>query len=554
MGISVYYGPKAYEGYAQALAVKFGLKFKVKHGAKFGVDENGVIQLKGMSTYQTAEEFRITCAALMHEMAHVKYGSHIELAGTDRRAKDCGNKSTLYQSCLNAAFDVADELGLGRSELDAGNPYPQEELANFHAHNWKTYKDKYADPEHPNPLWQVLSTAIIKHNCGKPRMVQNKVLKKKLADLGIDITKVFTTLGYLKQYDRWAGNHTMVRRVARRLARLLEPLERPESEEPEDMPKFPGGLAGGPGGAGDKPQDEQGQEAGTDSSGQEEAQGSLSNGMSQLPESAREASKIEGEMMVMANNAPRPQSPSQTAVVKPPSAGGNLEYRAPGTAVRPHDKNAVKMLLPTCRKIADRIATDGDSVWREDYHRTGYGVTKPERLITDGNCMSRWAMDEHADGCNVGILLDCSYSMERILSSVAGIARAFALGISRCAKTKCWVFGSWCEESLDMFNTVGEMNDTRTGDAMRKANKWLTTTVGKKLMVIITDGDAGDKDLQRRECIRARKAGIEVLAIAISNDERNAQAIAAAFPGAQTAHALDVNRLAVRLWHAASTL
>lgn len=115
----IIYGRIAYEGFSRALGAKLGLKVRVEHGREAAIDKDGTITLPEMSTYQTEDQFAITCGTVVHEMAHQFYGSH-KLIDPKR--------SRLEHECLNTVLDVSDETWISRWFEQGGNKRPGELL------------------------------------------------------------------------------------------------------------------------------------------------------------------------------------------------------------------------------------------------------------------------------------------------------------------------------------------------------------------------------------------------------------------------------------------
>lgn len=185
--------------------------------------------------------------------------------------------------------------------------------------------------------------------------------------------------------------------------------------------------------------------------------------------------------------------------------GGSYQY----------EESAFRLLHPPVDRITRRIATDGDGMDLSDGLSNGPRLGQAFRLMTDGNCLARWNDNEHADGLVASILLDCSGSMDSILSECAGIALAFSQGMRECGAVQTLAFGTTCKETKD-FDTVNTMGGTHTDVAVATATEWLKSKSGTKWLVCITDGQPDSQRRLDERCQEAHQLGIRILAVGIN--------------------------------------
>jgi hypothetical protein len=455
------YGQQAYQGFASAIGAKLGLRVQIAAGASPCIDASGTIYLPAMGTYQTAQEFTITCAAIVHELAHQFYGSHGQIDP---------KRSRLEHDCLNAVLDVADESCIAYYFATLGNQRPGEllDLSNSQSVGNNALHDWSNDASH---AWKVLCTGILDARLTKHRYLNRiKRFNAHHATVrGVDARKCWRVLSSAKRAksDNGAPNAKRFPRLiklAKQLADLLQPFAPPDGNPPAPSP----------------------------------LEGALSAGKAS-PCGAREASTVDGAAI----------ADGQGAV----GAGAGSTGDGDGTPVRAsHDTFA--LLYPAVERIGQRIATDGDGIALEDSLASGPVLGQAYRLATDGQCLARWQVNDHADGVSVAVVLDCSGSMHRRLDQCAGIARAFATGMRQCGEVLCLTFGTDCQQSAD-FARVRTMGGTNTHAALAKARKWLADRQGARWIVLITDGQPNDQTAVMAECAAAQVDRVRMLAIGL---------------------------------------
>lgn len=488
--MTTYYGRAAYEGFARAFAAKMGVNVRVDSSSSgASVDSAGTIYLPDMDTYQTKEEFEGTCATVIHEVSHVVYGSHKEFANH-------AGKSRLWRDCLNAVMDVADETAIGQREHAAGNTRAEELLvrSNVRAASQPSLSSRSTAPAH----WQILVNGIIRAriNCKiiKVRGARNFGYTPKRQFPNVDVDAAFKTIGNARLKDRQAGNHARLIKLADKLAEILESVAPPDSEPETPMPGGAGSATG----------------KGTDS----------------LPSGGTLAGAGDGEQIANGGT--------------PGGAGGK---KRSGNGI-PACRASSAMLLPAVRRVAERIALDGESIDMDGGYFSGTTVKDAFKVFTDGACMGRWQTDEHSDGMAVAVLLDVSGSMGYQMATVAGVADAFAKGMTECATVRLWTFGEDVNEVAD-FSEIEMEGNTQTHLAVKAGREWLQTeSAGRKLIVCLTDGQPYSTEQTQSECRQAEADGIGIWGVALGFP---AAALVSTLPGARICQADDAPRLAIAL-------
>lgn len=510
--MATYYGNDAFEGFGKAFASMMGVQVTFAQGASPQVDGTGKITLPTLDTYQTKEEFEDTCASVIHEIAHVWKGAHKlfadMLTGKPQRTK-------LFMECLNAVLDVANESQIGQDQAEKGNYRTEQLLVASNAHCWNNRKADFTDKTGRVPAtWQILATGIIRTrvNSPVPGFVKHPVKGRTTCGRGVmerfkgqvDVAQVFKELAQARRtalingspaYQEW---YTV--QIAERIEKLILPIAPPESQEPAEsnQPGQPGTNGQGtpmPGGMGSK---------GT-------AADAMAKGLpSRLVHPSEMATEQEG---AQAGGI----GPGQS---NPTKAGGGAAYGQSGAipavgGIRA-DPGTLAHLTPVIRRIADRIATDGDSLSHDGGYSVGGSVMNVHRLFTDGNCMGRWNTDPHADGMALSLCLDISSSMDQIIRQVMAIAEAFSQAMEDCATIHRLTFGSDVTVVRDFLTLANMEGSTNTELAIMDSRKWMKgQQAGKKVCIIITDGEPGIESETQHQCRQARQDGIRVVGIGL---------------------------------------
>lgn len=482
--MSVYYGKAAYEGFARAFGQKLGVNVTVGSGQNACVDGSGNISLPDMNTYQTKEEFENTCATIVHEVAHVYFGSHSEFETQSKYMR----RDRLWMDCLNAVMDVADETGIGYAESVKGNHRPGELLVKSNIKAWNENYRAFSDPNHPLPHWQVLATGIIRasvssrqkrHIGGVLARTHPNVPVKECYDI---LTRARLVNG--KNRKRW--NHRQLVTMADKLAEKLKPLEPPQGSP--DTPS----LTGNP----------------------------VEAGVDQVDLTDTVATILDGAALAL--------------------QGGSSQSHSNEWSLCEQSRD---MLLPIVKRIASRIAVDGDSIERENGYTSGTGVMDAYRVLTDGACMGKWMEAPHADGISVAVLLDVSGSMSGRMPECAGAAEAFSLGMKECAEVRQWTFGIG-SDPCENFEAGDLSGSTDTDKALEYGTDWLKTREGKKLIVCITDGCPSNRYRTILACNEAAQHGISLVAVGLGEI---GPSLRETMPGATICTAQDATRLAIEL-------
>jgi hypothetical protein len=481
------YGKTAYEGFARAIGAKLGLKVQVDDGANACIDANGVVYLPGMHSYQTADEFAVTCGTLVHELAHQFYRSHETIDP---------NRSRLEHDCLNAVLDVADETWIDKWFLQAGNARPGQLLSQGNVAAWSKNSQAFTDwTNAATHAWKILCLGILS---ARVRGLKRVLIKTAIhaAKLGVDAKACWKLIrrARITARENPTPNKRRFRklfRLAKELADLLAPFA-PVAGAP--MPPTAIEVA-------------------------------LSEGQATQPAGSQEATEQQGAAM------------ADGPTGKGGGAGGGGSSANPGQG-QSYDASAFNSLYPAVERVAQRIALDGDGARRCDGLSNGPSLAHPHRLLTDGQAMARWAVSDQAEGVSVAVILDCSGSMDDCRTECAGVARAFALGMRDCGEVYSLTFGCYVKE-VDDFDRVCDMGSTNTHMALQQAGKWLAGRRGSRWVVLITDGEPNNRTETNKVCAELLAAGVRVLAIGLGCRFQ--------MPGALCTSAMDPVRLAIEL-------
>jgi len=502
------YGKLAYAGFAKAIGMKLGLRVKVEDGANAAINKAGTITLPGMSNYQTEEQFAVTCGTVVHELAHQFYESH-KLIDPQR--------SRLEHDCLNAVLDVADESWIAHyfatlqlnqrpgQLLDAGNLDALKKPQVDRLYDWN---------DTSSHAWKLLVTGLLAARLPRPRMLTRigNYNVRMARRFGVDARAVYALLRKARRTPAQDGRPTPARfpkliDLAKQLAVILAPFTPPPGA-PEVGDLFgPGDGTGQTGKAG---------------------KSARAQGTANVPANADVATGAAGDAVAAGKGG----------------IGASQGAGAPG--MNPFDTESFNLLSPAVRKVAARIANDGDAIAKDDGMASGSTLGQAYRIVTDGHCLARWQDAPHADGLAAAVLLDCSGSMYNVMAECAGIARAFALGMKECGPVKSIAFGTDWKDS-NHFDQVRNMGGTRTTEAVQAATDWLAAqSAGAKWLVVVTDGEPDDQDTCNAACTAAHKKGIKIVAIGLGCKINMAHATSVT--------ANDTNHLAIELDQAAARI
>jgi hypothetical protein len=384
----------------------------------------------------------------------------------------------------------------------------------------------------PADHWRILATTLIKARLLGQKTVRIRGVNSVGAHLiseypQVDIAKVQAVLNTVRLASskgdlsgRTLSEFGVLVRAARRLEVLLKAVEPPAGQP------GPGSMPGGTGAA----------ENGTGEAGE-----ALGAGSDRIPGYHQEATEQDGVAAGGAGdavNAPAQGSPGSG------SGGGYVT-----TGYERFDPGTFNTCLPAIKRVAQRIATDGDAINSEGGYSSGNSLADPVHAVTDGMCMGRWIIDSHADGMAVAVLLDCSGSMIN-LSAVAGVAEAFASGMEECAEVNRWTFSDPDElRNLQTFRHTLNGGSTATDTGLQAAKDWLTTQeAGQKVVICITDGEPNTSSEEPTKTITREliQAGVKVIGVALGGIQMQMD-ISKSMPGAKVVQAEDANRLAIQL-------
>lgn len=209
---------------------------------------------------------------------------------------------------------------------------------------------------------------------------------------------------------------------------------------------------------------------------------------------------------------------------------------ATGCTNRGHfDDKLYHTLAPHFRRIVARLLEDDRADGLESGYSSGCKIVNIPRIFADGKVFARRCAE--AERAAVAVCIDISgsmgdkrYSHGSRLSEVAAIAKAFVEGMSYGTDFRVIVYSDnvYVIDTSQLKDLL-PLGNTSTGAAMSDALDWLESQLpDRKILVVLTDGRAGDPGLVEDSCRRANKLRIPVLVFEVSNTDW----IAESMPGA----------------------
>lgn len=513
---NIWYGGYAYEGFARAFGYSLGVEVVIGDASKAKVkcahvDSEGRLVLPAISGYRNYIGFLDCCATVIHEVAHVFYDSH--------KLMNAHAKTALEAACMNGVLDIADETHISAQCKRFGNPRAGRILnaslarASFEIvtaiNGIIATTGVKIRPENDaavqRPVDYLIGLVIL---CGRGVHTAQQLidtastLAKRACLQPLDfrsIALVSIQAGAKLNPNASADDRSeLLVKCFKKLVELVKPWEAKATPRGSSQQGAPGN----------------GSES--QKTGSFHTHGGARS-VEHLGYDQSEASEEVGEDLA--------------------NGGAGSEGHEHGQVVA--SDSSQKLVAAPARKIADRIAIDGDGISRENGLQSGATVREPYRLMTDGLCMGRWNELPNADGVVVSIAVDLSGSMSGHASSVLGMAKAFSDAFERVAPVQRIVFGT-CAYQVESFERSPMMGGTDTHLALELAQKFFEShPKGEKWLIIITDGESSSPGRTDAEAQKIMRSGGKILVIGINTH--------ISMPATKTVVSRDENQIAMAL-------
>jgi len=508
--VKTFYPQTALEGFGAVVAAELGVSVSFATGQP--ATDGKTVYLPPIKSALTQSEFDSICGTAIHEVAHVYYQTvpfHQRFSAVSR----------LHAAASNFIMDVADEtrieerlpkaaklIRLGNVEADerfaqtvgkmnAVDAILGAAFAMARLGQCKTYKAVWK--KHPH--WREM---------GKAYLILRSVAHRRGASAGPKRSKA--------QWDRYA-------KAIDDLVKLLAPFGQPDQADKTF------GMMG----------------AVVPNSGAEQP------GVGDaIADGQQGAGVLLGNVQPGQSVAEQASGDAVTVAVPGVGPGNGLGAGAgDGTGPRQQDapcrmnKGLYTQLRPCLVGAVERIARhdESDGLGSGFYSgpKIGAGI---ERALIDGGCFVR--RNAEGEKLHAAIMLDNSGSMKFTIDDVSAVGQAFADAVKGvAASVSLATFTGYVQTEQD-FRNVSAGGGTMTGKALEWAEEQLTPCNGRRVCVILTDGDTADFDVAVKACESMRSKGIAVIGIAYTIP---GDSIRKSMPGAHVIEANDPTMLAVQL-------
>lgn len=521
--MKTYYPQAALEGFSNAIASALGLSVNFAYGHGAYVDANGVT-LPRITKPLDADEFTHVCGVAVHEVSHVYYRS------LDFQ-EDYAKGDTLRRACMNAVVDVNDETRM-ESRLPGTTDLLRAVNAKADADNDAANAFTKGDP-----VWACLAAGILWNRIGQCRTY--RAAKKSHPEF----QKMLRAYRILKKAKHRSGASAGSRRSASQEARLTK-----VADDLVALLKSLGDASGAPCNQNQPGQSKPGMgqpgPAGIAVAGMGEGKGTPAPG-------DKLADEVDGERAacgVVVPGEAGDDEGEETPVQIPGTLGGSIHV-PPGEPCR-MNVELYSTLRPVLIGAVERMARHDHADGSEDGFLSGTTIGRGiERAMIDGHCFSRRTAE--GENLNAVVLLDNSGSMNHCLPDVSAIAQAFADALAGVAKSVDLATFETNVMPRKHFRNVSEQGGTSTEEALKWANDAVTPKPGKRVAVVITDGDPADRHATMSECSALVSRGVHVIGVAYLVEPN---AIQASMPGAQIIAANDPSSLALQLTRVAAQI
>jgi hypothetical protein len=469
--VKTYYPQSALEGFGRALECKLNVEIDYTTGQPR--TDGRTVYLPAITAPLDRAEFGALCGVAIHEAAHVYFGTCRQMEWYVRSGGVKGEEA-LRQACFNAVVDVADETRIegvvysAKSLLYASNRSADEKIAQG---DGLTKGD---------PVWAILAAGILFARIGQGQVYRAAKTHRHRSEM----LKAYKILRGCKARR---GKTPKPRRTNEQWRRL-----RSAADSLVDLVRQYGDASGAPAAFGP---------AGTEPAG-------MGVGNTVPGPQDQMADSDDGRAIAWAQDPADASScgPSPAALA---AAGKRRQEQmawdtALYTALRPS-------LAGPVERLARADEADGFSSGHLSGPRIGRSI---ERALTDGRCFDR--RNAEGEKLHVSVLLDTSGSMIDQIGKVAAIAQAFADAVRPVAASIA--LGTYSDTAgavHDFRDTTGFCYEgTATDAALGWAGRALAGKTGRRVCVIITDGDPNSRNATAAACLKLVQSGVAVIGVA----------------------------------------
>jgi hypothetical protein len=493
--VKTFYPQSALEGFGAALADKLNVRIDYTTGQPR--TDGRTVYLPAITAPLDVVEFAALCGVAVHEAAHVFFGSCSRMQWyADRNGPT--TERALRAACMNAVLDVADETRVEwfvNSAEDLLRASNRDAAAKIVAADSLTNSD---------PVWAVLAAAIL-----SARGVYSKALRAQ-AEAHPRYAEMCKAHWILKKCR--ARKCRIPRRTRPQWASLID-----TADKLVDLLRPFGDASGAP--------QAQFGPVGAEPDGMGAGKDAPVLGQDQLADEADGAAIAEG--------------------VTPGGSGAGGTGKENASAA-PFDGGLYGALRPALAGPVERLARADEADGFSSGHLSGPRVGRNiETALIDGRCFDR--RNAEGEKLHVAILLDGSGSMDSAMPAVSAIAQAFTDAVKGVAETVSLAVFSDCTRPVGDFRDRSQFppaSCTGTERGLLWAELALKGKPGRRVCVVITDGQPDSRDMTSIACQSLTAERVSVIGIAFQTDPKD---IRATMPRAQVIAANTPNELACQL-------
>jgi hypothetical protein len=484
--VKTFYPQAALEGFGLALASKLGVRVEFTTGQPR--TDGSTVYLPAITAPLDSDEFAALCGIAIHEAAHVYFRSvpqHVRYA----------SGSSLRAACFNAVLDVADETRICHFVPNAKRLLY---ISNKEAEARIIANDSLNNGD---PVWAILAAGILFVRLGACDLYKRSRRHPHHGAMlkAYRILKRCQNNRKMKRPHRTRPQWAKIRAAADELVQLLQQF---------------GDGSGSPDAFGPAGSDAGAAAAGRCQPGPNDQMAGHNDGFGYLEDG-------DG------------------------SGGGAGSAAGSGGNGRPMDAGIYAMLRPALTGPVERLARHDDADGFSDGWASGPRVGRNiEMAMIDGRCFVR--RNEEGEQLHIAVLLDASGSMAHRMPKVAAVAQAFADAVKGVAASVALAtFSSRTQEEPHFHDTSRfEYGGTATDIGLAWAERALSGKSGRRVCIVITDGEPDSEARTVAACERLLAARVAVIGVAYIVPDRR---IRETLPMAQIVAADDPSTLALQL-------
>lgn len=505
----VYYPQAALEGFGMAVAKQLGITVKFDVGQ--ASTDGHTISLPPALGPMSRNQFMSACGTVLHEAAHVYYNS-VE------HFKRYAAQGELFKLAYNVVLDVADETRLEYRIPTAKDLFLTGNMVSFD----EIVTDKRFFTN--DAAWAVCVMAMtdIRVCAGRKRKVWGEVnnymrnnsteLDKRVAASGQSFESLYRQVKdvLLGAYTKTSSGRQPSRNRTSREWSKLSGIADDIAEILKDLPPPSSSSSGG-----------QGSMAGNGSSS------GYATKVAPVAPGAEIAQAGEGENVLVAGPAAKPLPTQPMTGV--PATGAGRGPRSGSYNAGKMNRGLYSTLIPSMRGVAARLVESQDANGIEGGYLAGPRLSPQlDRVFTDGRIFAR--RNGEGENLNAELWLDRSVSMRATFSDACAVAQATADALAGSASyVGLGVFGATASPIKDFKAVPGLESSTNTERGVRIAHKNLTDKRGRRVLILVTDGNPGCESECAKSINEARRDNIAVIIISYNTNALNPRA----FPGCE---------------------